>query len=225
MNPSPSSKIGPVTAIAGAILLFVGTWIHPMNADPNIPLDAFTEYAGAHNWIAGHLIQFLGVLLMTAALILLLRRMDEGPSVEWALLATLAAIAGLAVAGVLQAVDGIALKAAVDRWWTAPADLKTPLYHDAVVVRQIEISLASVSSLLFGVAIAIAGVALWLDQRLARWIGLLALVAGSATTLAGIVMAYTGFSGPAMELNMSAGSILILLMLALGIHGWLHHVF
>jgi len=31
----------------GAILLFAGTWLHPMRADPNVPLAAFTEYAAA----------------------------------------------------------------------------------------------------------------------------------------------------------------------------------
>ena len=45
-------RIGAVAAIAGALTLFVGTFLHPMNADPNDPLAAFTEYAADHHWIA-----------------------------------------------------------------------------------------------------------------------------------------------------------------------------
>src|SRR5689334_3275503 len=110
------SKAGPVAAIAGALLLFVGTWMHPMDADPNVPVAAFTEYAGAHYWVAGHLTQFFGVLLMSAALVLLSRRLSDGQGAEWAALASAGVMASVAVAGALQAVDGVALKVMIDSW-------------------------------------------------------------------------------------------------------------
>jgi hypothetical protein len=149
MSHPPPSKVGPLAAIGGALLLFIGTWMHPMDADPNIPIAAFTEYAADHHWVASHLTELFGVLLMSAALILLLRRLFDGPGADWAVLATAGVIAGLAAAAALQAVDGVALKVMVDAWAAAPASAKLIFLQTAFAVRQIEIGLASVTSLLF----------------------------------------------------------------------------
>ncbi len=110
MTMQPRNRIGPVCAIGGAIALFIGTWMHPMNSDPNVAVAAFSEYAAADTWVTGHLMQLLGVTLMTAALLLLLRRLSDGSAAEYVVLATAGAIAGLATAAALQAVDGVALK-------------------------------------------------------------------------------------------------------------------
>lgn len=48
---------------------------------------------------------------------------------------------------------------------------------------------------------------------------------GPATGIAGDVIAYNGFSGLAMAINMPANSILILWMIVLGIHGLRHSSF
>jgi len=56
--------------------------MHPMGADPNIPLAAFTEYAADHHWVASHLMQLFGVILMVAALVLLSRMLAGGPRLE-----------------------------------------------------------------------------------------------------------------------------------------------
>jgi hypothetical protein len=80
----PDSRIGPIAAILGVGFLCVGTYLHPMSADPNVPLAAFAEYAADHHWVASHLMQLLGVLLMAAALVLLSRRMANGPAADWA---------------------------------------------------------------------------------------------------------------------------------------------
>jgi hypothetical protein len=142
--------------------------MHPMNADANVPIAAFTEYAGAHYWVASHLMQLFGVLLMSAALVLLLRRLLDGPGADFAALATAGVIAGVATAGALQAVDGIALKTMVDGWAAAPAAAKPVLFQTAFAVRQIEIGLASMTSLLFGLAVSMYGGALWLNAPLPR---------------------------------------------------------
>ena len=56
------SRIGPSAAIAGAIVLFIGTYLHPMSADPNVPRAAFAEYAASQHWVAIHLMQLVGVI-------------------------------------------------------------------------------------------------------------------------------------------------------------------
>jgi len=225
MNRQPGSRIGPIAAISGAILLFVGTYLHPMDADPNVPLAAFTEYAADHHWVASHLMQLFGVLLMAAALTLLTRRLADGPAAEWATVGMAGAIASMAVAAALQAVDGVALKVMVDRWAATPDPAKAALFHAAFGVRQIETGLASMASLLLGLTASIYGVALLIDRRFPRWIGVFAIAGGVPTAVAGIVIAYTGFSELEMEINMPSSSLLLLWMIALGINGWRRSAF
>jgi hypothetical protein len=213
-------KIGPISAVTGAILLLIGTYLHPMSADPNAPLAAFTEYAASHIWVASHLLQLAGVMLIAAALVLLSRKMADGPGAEWAALGALGAIVSLAVASALQAVDGVALKFMVDNWAAIPEPGKAALFDATFGVRQIEVGLASIGSLLFGLTISIYGVALLIDRRFPRWLGAVAIVGGIPTAIGGVAIAYTGFSNLAMMINMPANSLLILWMIALGIYSW-----
>ena len=87
-------------------------------------------------------------------------------------------------------------------------------------VRQIEVGLASVMSLLFGLTMCVYGVALISDHRFAKWLGWLPIIGGIPTAIGGVVIAYTGFSGLAMSINMPASSLLLIWMIALGILFW-----
>lgn len=69
------------------------------------------------------------------------------------------AIASLAVTTVLQGVDGIALKVMVDAWAVAPAAQKEIAFHAAFAVRQVEIGLATMASLMFGITATVNGLA------------------------------------------------------------------
>src|SRR5207249_1064005 len=73
-----ASRIGATCAITGSVLLFVGTYLHPMGADPNQAVAAFTEYAADNLWVASHLTQLAGVALMVAALLLLAHQLRMG---------------------------------------------------------------------------------------------------------------------------------------------------
>ena len=211
------SRIGSIAAIAGAIVLFVGTYLHPMSADPNVPRAAFAEYAASHHWVAIHLIQLVGVILITASLVLLSRGMADGPAAEWAALGSAGAIASLSVASALQAVDGVAVKVMVDTWAATPEPAS---FSAAFGVRQVEVGLASISSLMFGLTATVYGIALLIDGRLPKWLAVVAIVGGVPTAIAGMVMACTGFSNQAMVLGMPADALLILWLIALGIYGW-----
>ena len=217
MQPERPSRIGPIAAVAGAVLLFVGTYLHPMSADPNVPLAAFTEYASSEHWVAIHLMQLFGVVLIAASLVLLSRKMADGPAAEWATLGAAGAIASAAIAAALQAVDGVALKFMVDTWAATPGP---PLFSAAFGVRQIEVGFASMTSLLFGLTAVIYGIALLVDGRFPRWIGAFAIIGGLPTAIAGVVMAQTGFSNPAMVVGMPSNSLLIIWMIVLGVYEW-----
>jgi hypothetical protein len=220
MSRRSVGRIGGTCAIAGSLLLLLGTYLHPMPADPNDAVAAFTEYAADRLWVASHLTQLAGVTLMVAALLFLAQKLESGSGTVWSRIAGGGAIACLAVATALQAVDGIALKAMVDAWAAAPPAQKEIAFYAAFAVRQVEVGLASTLSLLLGLTVSIYAIALLDDHTYPKWVGGLAIVGGVPTTVAGVVMAYTGFSGPAMAINMPASSVLLVWMLILGVFMW-----
>lgn len=201
-------------------MLFAGTYLHPLKADPNEAVAAFTEYAADRLWVASHLLQLVGFGLAVAALLVLAQALESAGGTGCSRVAAGGAIVSLAVAAVLQAVDGIALKVAVDAWAAAPAAQKDVAFHTAFAIRQVEIGLASVLSLLFGVTATLYGVALVLEDTYPKWLGGLAIVGGVPTTVGGLVIAYTGFSRLAMSVHMLATSLLLLWMLMLGVFMW-----
>ncbi len=212
-------KIGAICAIGGAALLCIGTFLHPMGADPNDPVAAFAEYAADRFWIASHLVQLAGVAAMVTALLFLTVQLEaNGPS-GVSRIATAGAVVSLALAAALQAVDGIALKSMVDAWAAAPESEKQGLFQAAFAVRQIEIGLASMLSLSLGLTMTLYGMAVLRDEY-PKWFACLAIAGGVPTMAAGVVMAYTGFSGLAMTINMPANLLLVLWMLALGGFMW-----
>ncbi len=74
--------------------------------------------------------------------------------------------------------------------------------------------------LVFGLTVSLYGIAIIVDARFPSWLGLMALLGGVATGIAGVVMAYTGFSGLAMAINMPASSLLLLWLIILGVTMW-----
>jgi hypothetical protein len=201
-------------------LLFIGTYLHPMGADLNDPAAAFAEYARDRLWVASHLVQLAGVAAMMAALLFLTGQLEERRRSSVARIAAAGAIVSLALAAALQAVDGIALKSMVDAWAAAPASEKEGVFHAAFAVRQVEIGLASMLSLSLGLTMTLYGIALLGDETYPKWFAGLAIAGGLPTTVAGVVMAYNGFSGLAMAINMPANLLLLLWMLALAGFMW-----
>jgi len=217
---NPPDRTAAACGIGGSVVLLVGTRLHPMRADPNDPFAAFTEYAADRLWIASHLVQLAGIALIVAALLSLSRRLDATRAAPWSRFAAACAVASLGVATALQAVDGVALKAMVDTWTAAPEAQKQAAFYAALAVRRVEIGLASTASLLFGLTVIAYGVALIRAGIYPAWIGIVAFVPGIGSAIAGVVMAYSGFSALAMAISMPASALLLIWMLGIGVMMW-----
>jgi hypothetical protein len=200
-------RVGAACAFIGCVLLGLGTSMHPTHADPNNAGAAFAEYAADQNWITGHLLQFVGIALLLGFMLVLSRQLRATSGLRQ--VATGGAIASLAVAAALQAVDGVALKAMVDSWATAPAADKPAAFSAAFAVRQIEVGLASLLSILFGATSALFGLLLHGDGRYPRWIGGAAFAGGAGIAAGGVMIARGGFSALAMNIQLPA-SLMVL---------------
>ncbi len=209
------SRVGGLAAILCVVVLLVATFLHPMDAHPNDPGAAFAEYAAEQLWVASHLGQLLGVMLISGGLISLSWWLRAGSSGVWASLGAVGAAASLALSGGLQAVDGIALKTMVDRWAAAAPEAKPLLFEATFAVRQIEIGLASMVNVLFGFTAFLYGLALF-SGGAPRWLGWLGVIAGAGTVASGVLQAHTGFSDLAMAAGMPSNLLLLLWTLLVG---------
>src|SRR5262245_38459806 len=108
----------PAALLLGGLFTYVVvTFLHtggPANHHEAI----FEHYAGSHDWAVVHLGQFAGMAVIVAGLLVLHVALDLRAAVPFWLARLGAVFAGVALGlyGVLQAVDGVALKQAVDAW-------------------------------------------------------------------------------------------------------------
>ena len=145
------SKVGVVAAISGLLVYGVSAFLHPWTP-PHHTHDAFSDYAAESGWALYHLGEFLGILLMGAAILALAWRLRRGVAGVWAILGGAAMVVCTGVYAIFAAVDGVALGIMVDRLATAGPEQQELLYETAFAVRQIEGGLFSLQWFMFGIA-------------------------------------------------------------------------
>ena len=62
----PLLRIGSIAFLAGVIIVIVSTTIHPSTEDPSNHPIVFAEYANDDSWIAVHIGQFAGGIMVFA---------------------------------------------------------------------------------------------------------------------------------------------------------------
>ena len=199
----PMLRMGWIAFIAGIIVIIISTLFHVSGEDLMDNPVVFAVYAESDAWIAAHIGQFAGVMLVFAGGFVALFRllMKSGSSMASAL-AWFGLVTAILVASsftILQAVDGIALKIAVDTWYAIPStadseEQKAITFRVAEGIRWTEIGINSYNRILQGIVELIFGVAITKSALLSRWIGAVGIFAGAATVIAGAGVAYVGFS-------------------------------
>jgi hypothetical protein len=201
----PMLRMGSVAFLAGLVIIIVSTLFHASSEDLMDNLVVFAVYAESDTWIAAHIGQFAGVVLVFAggfvALFRLLVKSESGMASALAWFGLVAAILTASTFTILQAVDGIALKIAVDTWYAIPPssaadseEEKAIAFRVAEGIRWTEIGINSYNRILQGVVSLIFGVAIVKSALLSRWIGAVGIIAGAATVIAGVGVAYVGFA-------------------------------
>jgi Domain of unknown function (DUF4386) len=176
--------------LGGFLLNAVVTMFHPGGAEDDHAA-IFRQYAESTPWVAVHLGQFVGVLLALGGLLVLypvLRR--EAPRL--ALFGAGATVATAVIWAVLQALDGVALKQAVDAWVDASGAEEAIRYANAESVRWLEWGFQSYFRVLFGLSLLLFGVAMVAGRLVDRWLGWMAVLAGLLALAFGIDVGYSG---------------------------------
>ena len=200
----PMLRMGSIAFLAGLAIAVVSTiGLHPTGTGEELMNNPFIfgVYAEDPLWIASHIGQFAGILLIFAggfvALFRLIVKSESATASALSWLGLVTAVITASTFTILQAVDGIALKIASDTWYAIPAteDERKAIYLGvAEGIRWNEWGLQSYYRMLSGAASLIFGVAIVKSVVLSRWIGAVGIAAGVVTIASGVVMAYVGFS-------------------------------
>jgi hypothetical protein len=237
-------RMGSVAFLAGLAFAIVSTLIHPTGTGEELMNNPFifSVYAEDDLWVASHIGQFAGIMLIYAggfvALFRLLSRSESGSTVASALawFGLVTAILTASAFTILQAVDGIALKIAVDTWYAIPSPLSSSEAGDAdggeeegekaialrvaEGLRWTEWGIQAYYRMLQGAVALIFGVAIVKSAVLSRWIGAVGIAAGAVGIAAGVVVAYVGFSSVRDPVADLSTLILYPWIVILGIFMW-----
>jgi hypothetical protein len=195
----PLLRIGSIAFVAGVVIVIVSTTIHPSTEDPSNHPIVFAEYANDDSWIAVHIGQFAGGIMVFAGgfvvLFCLLVQSESNIASKLAWIGLALSIMAASTFAVLQAVDGVALKMEVDSWVAAPSEEKAITFKVAEGIRFIEYGTNSIFRILQGTLAIIFGVEIVKSKILSKWIGGAGVVIGAVTIYAGLEVAYLGFDG------------------------------
>ncbi|WP_214106055.1 hypothetical protein [Acrocarpospora catenulata] len=202
----------PAVLLAAGFIFYVIMGLFHTGGPANDHEVVFANYASSDSWTLVHLGQLAGMAVIIGGLLALYFALDvrTGGAAWMARLGALSAGVALGLYCVLQAIDGVALKQAVDTWASAPAAEKTTHFAGAETVRWLEWGARSYQSFMFGLALILLGSAVALAARLPRALGYLMGLSGLAYLVQGWVLGSDGFSAT----NTSAILIGYLLMLA-----------
>jgi hypothetical protein len=198
-----TTRIGALALPIGVVLIAISEVFHPSRQDPmNFPA-VFREYASSNVWTVVHQGEYFGFLFLLGGLVALYYSVSARPGFGAGIAPFGFATAAVTAASftVLQAVDGVALRYAIDNWVSAPASEKPAAFAAAEVARWTEIGMNGFSYFLAGLTLLIFGLAIALGRVYPRWVGLMAIVSGAALMYDGaVVVAYEGFVADVVKL-------------------------
>jgi hypothetical protein len=226
----PMLRMGSVAFLAGIVIFMVSTiGFHAGTRDPMDNPSVFAAYAQSDPWIAAHIGQFAGIMLIYAggfvALHRLLLHSESGVASALAWFGLAVAIITASTYAILQAVDGVAQKIATSSWYAISPSSSTPgseeekaiAFRVAEGIRWTEIGINSYFRMLQGAVGIIFGVAIVKSGLLGGWIGAVGIAVGAVSIAAGVITAYIGFSEPVSNIW---AVTLYLWIIILGIFMW-----
>jgi hypothetical protein len=151
-------RLSATLLLIGQLLYVVITLLHTGGEANNHPA-IFAAYASSGIWTAVHVAQFACMVIMLGGLLALFSVLDvEAGTVRLVgRLGAASTTATLALYGVVLAVDGVALKQAVNAWANAPEAEKAARFASAETMRWLEWGTRSYANFTLGLAVLLAG--------------------------------------------------------------------
>jgi hypothetical protein len=189
-----SVRMSATLLLVGQLLYIVITQFHA-GGDANNHPAIFAEYASSGIWTAVHVGQFAATAILLAGLFALFFALDVAAgTARWAgRFGAASAAVALALYGVVMAVDGVALKQAVNAWASAPDAERAARFASAEAIRWIEWGARSYQNLALGLALLLFAVAVGRTAGVPRPIAYLMGLSGLTYLVQGWVAGAEGF--------------------------------
>jgi hypothetical protein len=209
---------GSVSGVLGVVLVVIMEgFLHPNQAHPNNSRAAFREYAASDSFTSIHVGDFVGTLCIVIALVALYRSVaaQGGWARACATVGVVSALVVEAIFAVQMAVDGVALKSAVDHWVAAPESQRAAAFLVADGIRDVEKGLSGFFQISNGIALLGLGLAVAMARGHPRWLGVVGALAGIGALAGGWATAHTGFSMAASRFSLP--TLVLLAVFVLGV--------
>ena len=197
MADRKSLLFSAVLIIAGEAVYAVAQVFHA-ESGTTAP-EVFTSYANSPIWTIVHEFQFAGYALVLFGILALFFALGVSSGIRGLLnrCAAASAVAALALNGVLYAVDGVALKQAIDAWVSAPASQQPAFYAVVQGIRGVEWGMRSYVGLATGLTLVLLAVVIVSTRRISRPIGYIMGLTGLVYIASGYGWGtgYTSLSG------------------------------
>jgi hypothetical protein len=184
----------------------------------------FIVIAAADAWTPVALAQFLATALITAGLLALSFGLNLTTGIPMVInrLGAVAAVVSVALAGVVYAVAGVALKQAVDAWVQAPVAEQEARFASAEALRWLQWGASSYDAFMFGLALVLVATAIVWTGRITRPIGVIIGLEGIAIIVTGWYAGAEGLvlSGPSAIAYYLSSALLLLWIVWLLIVAW-----
>ena len=218
---SRALSLAAAAAVIGPPLYVMVTLLHPPGVADDHPA-TFRQYAMDHNWVVIHLAQlaFLvaGLAGLAGVALSIFRLQERGRLL--AFVAVCLAAASIPTAIALQAVDGIALKRAVDAWVAEGGTVGSAGFAAARAVRWVEEGLNACFGLTLGSAAVLIGAAMARGSLYPRLLGWTGAVIGVGVLVGSVIVAETGFSPAAQVWVLARNPALWLWTAVAGVLMW-----
>jgi hypothetical protein len=215
-------RLGATAGLLGIAVQVVMDRLHPHQVHPNDSVAVFREYERSGIWTMVHIGQFFGTLLIVVALLVLARQVSRqsGLAGGLAVLGAATAVVTAAVFAVQMAVDGVALKAAIDTWTGASGIGRASAFQVAEGVRATEKGLGGFFQLTNGVTLCLLGLSMAVAAGWPRWLGWVGVAGGAGFVAGGALTATTGFSDQASLVLLPALVLTLVFVIGTSVSMW-----
>jgi hypothetical protein len=176
--------------------------------------EVFTSYANSTSYTLVHEAQFASSALFVFGLLALFLGLNVNSGIRGAVnrFAVASAVVSLALNGVLYAVDGVALKQAVDAWVSAPASEQPALFAVVQGIRGVEWGMRSYVNFTAGLSLVLFAIVIASTARIKRPMGYIMGLSGLSIIAWGYSYGtgYTSLSDFSFSLNGVYYALLIL---------------
>ncbi len=213
----------PASLLLAGQLTYVAVTQFHAGGHANDHHEIFETYAHDALWGGVHLGQFVAMAIVVAGQLIMASLLSsrDGLTLWLGRLGAASAVTALSLYGVLQAVDGVALKQAVIAWAGAPAAEQSARFATAETLRWLEWGMRSYEDFAIGIALALFTGALSASRGLPRGIGLLMGLSGIAYLAQGWIAGAEGFSSAQSVAIVLGWGLCLVWMTWLAIWAWL----